>query len=110
MSMFSPRTSLIVPSVPSGPLPPDRDLMDGLSKNPLQEMSVPKLDKNQEDVCVKDCTYIGSYNWMKGDTPTILVPGQIEKSPLAYTNCADPFLNRFAASVVESDTAVHHTT
>lgn len=61
--------------IPSGPLPPDRELMEGLSKDPLQDtISVPKSDEDQ-DVCVKGCTYIGSYNWMKGDTPIILVPG-----------------------------------
>jgi hypothetical protein len=57
------------------PLPPDRDLMEGLSRDPLQQISVPKPDKDQEDVAIKDYTYIGSYNWMKGDTPNILVPG-----------------------------------
>ena len=63
--------------VPPGPLPPDRDLFEGLSKTPLLEdkISVPKLDEEQEDVYVKDYTFIGSYNWMKGDTPIILVPG-----------------------------------
>lgn len=49
--------------------------MEGLSRDPLQQISVPKPDKDQEDVCIRDCTYIGSYNWMNGDTPNILVPG-----------------------------------
>lgn len=76
MSMFYSRIS---PSsmVPPEPLPPDRELMEGLSRNPLlqDKISVPKADKDQGDVYVKDYTYIGSYNWMKGDTPIILVPG-----------------------------------
>ena len=79
--MFYSRTSPTVTSmVPSGPLPPDRELMEGVSKIPVlqDKMSVPKTDEDQEDVYVKDCTFIGSYNWMKGDTPTILVPGWIE--------------------------------
>jgi len=84
MSMFPPTTSP-ASLVPSGPLPPDRELMEGLSGTPLLQISVPNPDNNQEDVYVKDCTYIGSYNWMKGDTPTILVPGQIGFLPLVFT-------------------------
>lgn len=63
--------------VPPGPLPPDRELMEGLSQTPLlqDKISVPKPDEEQENVYVRDYTYIGSYNWMKGDTPIILVPG-----------------------------------
>ena len=74
--MFYSRT-LPTSMIPSGTLPPDRELMEGLSRNPLLEdkISVPNPNEDQEDVCVKDCTYIGSYNWMKGDTPIILVPG-----------------------------------
>lgn len=109
--MFYSKTSPPAAIVPPGPLPPDRDLMDGLSKTPLlkDKISVPKLDENQEDICVKDYLYIGSYNWLKGDTPTILVPGRIENFPLPFA-CTDLFLNRFPTSVVESDTTVHHTT
>ena len=105
------RTSPPAPIVPPGPLPPDRDLLEGLNKKPLlqDKISVPKHDEDQKDVCVKDYTYIGSYNWMKSETPTILVPGQIENLPLPLY-CSDLFLNRFPASVVESVTAVHHTT
>jgi hypothetical protein len=85
-------------------------MMEGLSKSPLlqENLSVPKPDENQEDIYVKDCTYIGSYNWIKGDTPTILVPGPIE-FPLPFY-CTDPFLNRCPTSVAKSDTSVHHTT
>ena len=75
--MFYSRTSPPRSMVPPGPLPPDRDLMEGLNKTPLldDKISVPKHDEEQEDVCVKDYAYIGSYNWIKGDTPIILVPG-----------------------------------
>ncbi|KAF8817087.1 hypothetical protein BYT27DRAFT_7126830 [Phlegmacium glaucopus] len=87
MSMFSPTTSP-TSLAPTGPLPPDRDLMEGLSETLLHEkISVPKPDKDQEDVYIKGCTYIGSYNWMKGDTPTILVPG----SPPQWLNRILPF-------------------
>jgi hypothetical protein len=61
--------------IPPGPLPPDRDLMEGLIPLLQDKISVPKPDEDQGDVCVKDYAYIGSYNWMKGDTPIILVPG-----------------------------------
>lgn len=74
--MFYSRT-FPTSAVPPGPLPSDRDLMEGLGKTPLlqDKISVPKPDEDQEDVHVKDYTYIGSYNWIKGDTPIILVPG-----------------------------------
>ena len=114
MSMFPPRTSPAFIAA-SGPLPPDRELMEGLSNNPLlqDKISVPKLDKDQEDVCVKDCTYIGSYNWMKGEAPTILIPGRIGFSLLSfnYLVCTNLVLliNRFTASVVESHTTIHNT-
>ena len=56
-------------------LPPDLDIMDEINESPLQSIAVPKIDAEQEEVQVKDCKYIGSYNWLKKDSPTILVPG-----------------------------------
>ena len=84
--------------------------MEGLSKIPLlqDKISVPKPDEDFEDVYVKDYTYIGSYNWMKGDTPIILVPGYIKIFCLSFSY-TDLLLKRFAASVVESDTTFHHS-
>jgi len=58
-------------------LPPDLDIMDGLLETPLRSIEIPSEDPEQEKVTVKDCTYIGSYNWLKGDSPTILVPGKL---------------------------------
>lgn len=51
--------------------------MAGLDKTPLKEIGMPTINEDDEDVRVQDCTYIGSYNWIKGDTPTILVPGMV---------------------------------
>jgi hypothetical protein len=49
--------------------------MDGIEDTPIQTIAVPDADSEQEDVTVTNCKYIGSYNWIKGETPTILVPG-----------------------------------
>jgi hypothetical protein len=49
--------------------------MDGIEDTPIQTIAVPNADSEQEDVAVTNCKYIGSYNWIKGETPTILVPG-----------------------------------
>lgn len=60
-------------------LPPMLDLMDGLEGSPLMILPNPTLDSDdpkEDDVRVKDCTYIGSYNWIESETPTILIPGQ----------------------------------
>ena len=115
MSMFSPMTSP-ASLIPSGHLPPDRKLMEGLSGTPLLEekMSVPKPDNDQEDVYIKDCTYIGSYNWMKGDTPTILVPGQIGFFPLVFTvliyfrtGSPPQWLNRTTPFTIAPDSGIY---
>lgn len=58
-------------------LPPDLDIMDGLIMTPLKTIPVPEEDPDQDNVIVKDCTYIGSYNWIKREIPTIIVPGMI---------------------------------
>jgi len=69
---FTPRNLMTQES-----LPPDLNIMDGLIKTPLKSVSIPVDDPDQDDVVVKDCTYIGSYNWTKRETPTIIVPGMI---------------------------------
>lgn len=69
---FAPRTSITQES-----LPPDLDIMDGLILTPLKTIPVPEEEPDEADVVVKDCTYIGSYNWIKRETPTIIVPGKI---------------------------------
>jgi hypothetical protein len=58
-------------------LPPDLDIMDGLILTPLKIIPVPEEDPDQDDVVVKDYSFIGSYNWIKRETPTIIVPGMI---------------------------------
>lgn len=69
---FAPRTSMTQES-----LPPDLDIMDGLILTPLKTIPVPEEEPDKADVVVKDFTYIGSYNWIKRETPTIVVPGKI---------------------------------
>ncbi|KAF8883761.1 hypothetical protein CPB84DRAFT_1734556 [Gymnopilus junonius] len=83
---FSPRTSLGASSAQET-LPPDLNMMDGLKKAPLQVVAIPKSDAVQDNVKVEDCAYIGSYNWLKRDEPTILVPG----SPPQWQNRATPY-------------------
>jgi len=75
---FPPR-SFIEHSTSS--LPPDRDYFEGLIEDPLQTIDIPTRDQD-ERVRISDCTFIGSYNWVKEDTgtPTILVPGTDTKS------------------------------
>jgi len=77
-------------------LPSDLDIMDGLIKTPLKSIPIPVEDPDQDDVVVKDCTYIGSYNWIKKETPTIIVPG----SPNLWQNRAPPY-------TIPPDTGVH---
>jgi hypothetical protein len=68
-------------------MPPPRskkDLQDwklrGLSKA-LESINIPSFDsENGEQVVdlLRDCRYIGSYNWLPGankDDPAIIVPG-----------------------------------
>ncbi|KAJ3573991.1 hypothetical protein NP233_g2061 [Leucocoprinus birnbaumii] len=58
-------------------LPPDRRLNEGLNER-LQTLEVPSLDDLDEvdDPEIKDCQFIGSYNWTKKTHPTIIVPGK----------------------------------
>lgn len=68
------------PRISQESLPPDLDIMDGLSTTPLQTIDIPDEDDEQEAATITDCSFIGSYNWLKGDTPTILVPGALKLS------------------------------
>ncbi|KIM43046.1 hypothetical protein M413DRAFT_443856 [Hebeloma cylindrosporum] len=88
---FAPRNSMTQES-----LPHDLDIMDGLMMTPLKTIPVPDEDPDQDDVVVKDYTYIGSYNWTKRDSPTIIVPG----SPRLWQNRAPPY-------TIPPDTGVH---
>ncbi|KJA23285.1 hypothetical protein HYPSUDRAFT_40104 [Hypholoma sublateritium FD-334 SS-4] len=61
--------------------------MDEIEQRHLQSIAVPEVDVELGEVRVKDCNYIGSYNWLKQDSPTILVPG----SPPQWQNRAVPY-------------------
>lgn len=76
---FRPRvgtTSMPRGTTSQDSLPPDLDIMDEVYQTPLQSIDVPEIDVEQEEVQIKDCNYIGSYNWLKKDSSTILVPGK----------------------------------
>ena len=64
----------------SDPLPPKRGYFEGLIDKPPQTIDIPDNDEKEEDIHISECSYIGSYNWIKEDsgTPTILVPGGFE--------------------------------
>ena len=75
---FRPRvgtTSVPRSTTSQDTLPPDLDIMDEIEQRHLQSIAVPEVDVELGEVRVKDCNYIGSYNWLKQDSPTILVPG-----------------------------------
>lgn len=64
--------------VPQSSLPPDRSLIEGLAKEAIKAVDKPSsttVDKDKE-VKITDFEYIGSYNWTKDETPTIIVPGK----------------------------------
>jgi hypothetical protein len=79
--------SFAAPRISQESLPPDLDIMDGLINTALQTIDIPDDNEDQNDVAISDCSFIGSYNWLKGDAPTILVPG----SPPLWQNRAVPY-------------------
>ncbi|KAJ7776845.1 hypothetical protein DFH07DRAFT_877028, partial [Mycena maculata] len=62
-------------SAPSTPLPPDRDIMEGLRLAPLQTLPIPTTTSAAKPAVITDLDSIGSYNWVKATAPTIIVPG-----------------------------------
>ncbi|KAJ7149223.1 hypothetical protein C8R43DRAFT_1007511 [Mycena crocata] len=74
-------------SAPSTPLPPDRDIMEGLRPTPLKNLTVPTITSSAKNVAATDLESIGSYNWTKATSPTIIVPG----SPPEWQNKATPY-------------------
>ena len=48
----------------------------GLLKEVLEIISPPILEGSEGDVVPEDLVYIGSYNWVDSQNPTIVVPGQ----------------------------------
>lgn len=38
---------------------------------------IPKLsDPNVDPIQIRNCRYVGSYNWLDDDKPTIMIPGK----------------------------------
>ena len=69
------RASFSVPSTPK--LPADRDILDGLLPSPIQTVTKPSASADDDEVKVNDLKYIGSYNWVEAQKPTIIVPGKL---------------------------------
>ncbi|KAJ7659860.1 hypothetical protein B0H17DRAFT_908066, partial [Mycena rosella] len=76
-------------SAPSTPLPPDRDLMEGLRPTPVRTLAIPSATSAAKDVTIANLETIGSYNWTKATSPTIILilPG----SPPEWQNKATPY-------------------
>lgn len=55
--------------------------MDEIDGTLIQTITIPDESELQEDVQITDSKYIGSYNWIKQDSPTIIVPGMPTDSP-----------------------------
>ncbi|CAA7261561.1 unnamed protein product [Cyclocybe aegerita] len=53
-------------------LPGDRNIMEGIA---VPIIDIPEDNPKAQSVEITNCTYIGSYNWLERETPTILVPG-----------------------------------
>ncbi|THU82135.1 hypothetical protein K435DRAFT_831724 [Dendrothele bispora CBS 962.96] len=75
------------PSSNSTESPADRNLHEGLKDTPVKTLAVPRIDSTDQEVKIKDVEYIGSYNWVKGTQPTMIVPG----SPAIWQNKALPY-------------------
>ncbi|KAI0365689.1 hypothetical protein BV20DRAFT_1027527 [Pilatotrama ljubarskyi] len=60
----------------SATLPPDRDLKAGLRPQPLRTLSKPQPATSAgRSIKPENVKYIGSYNWVEEEDPTIIVPG-----------------------------------
>ena len=69
------RAAFSVPSTPK--LPADRDILDGLLPSPIQTVAKPSASADADEIKVDDLKYIGSYNWVESQKPTIIVPGKL---------------------------------
>jgi len=69
------------------PLAPDRDIMEGLVPTALQTIGIPTTVKSAQNVTISSLQSVGSYNWTKNGSPTIIVPG----SPAEWQNKATPY-------------------
>lgn len=50
-------------------------LTRGLSSPWLETLPRPPSEELGEDIELKELKYIGSYNWVESENPTIIVPG-----------------------------------
>jgi len=67
---------------------PGRDLHEGLFKTLIQTVSKPTAsDIESVNIQISDVSYLGSYDWVDGEHPTIIAPG----SPPHWKNKALPF-------------------
>lgn len=55
-------------------MPGRRNLHSGLNLIPLHVLDRPISDPTHE-LHISDVEYIGSYNWVEGNVPRIIVPG-----------------------------------
>ncbi|RPD56654.1 hypothetical protein L227DRAFT_595062 [Lentinus tigrinus ALCF2SS1-6] len=66
--------------------------MEGLKDGVIRTISKPSVDiSTGEAIKPENVTYIGSYNWVEEDQPTIIVPG----SPPEWRNRAFPYRVRY---------------
>ncbi len=59
------------------PTPNPRELTRGLATSPIQTLDKPRI-VTEEEIKVDEVAYLGSYNWIEAEKPTILVPGMSE--------------------------------
>jgi hypothetical protein len=54
-------------------------MFEGLVPSPIRSVARPRTsaDTDENEIRVKDLEYIGSYNWVEAQKPTIIVPGKI---------------------------------
>ena len=58
-------------------LPPDRNLMEGLSSTVIRTLTRPvvAMKSSDESIKPKHLKYVASYNWVDESQPTIIIPG-----------------------------------
>jgi len=56
-------------------MPKKRLVSDGLLSKPVQTIGRPDVDPEAVGISITNLEYIGSYNWVKTSSPTIVVPG-----------------------------------
>ena len=76
---MSCRRTTIIPHIMSLRLPRPRKVVEDLRPKALNTIQKPILKASNVnlDISIKDFEYIGSYNWINSQSPTILVPGEL---------------------------------